>query len=234
MLSHGIERPLLISLRIARAQLERRFERHAVRHISIQRIVRRSLIGKNVRHHAAFGQLRNNIRAIAHQPDRNIFLLADGIFQNAQRLVQSSNQKVAVPSLEPLLDALRININPQKRRARHGSRQRLRSAHPAHAARNDQLARKVSTKMLVARRVESLISALNNPLRADIDPRPSRHLSIHHQPGALQLVELLPVGKMPDQVRVRDQHARRILVSLKHAHRLPRLHQQSLVVFQGS
>ena len=126
--------------------------------------MRRSLIGKNVRHHAAFGQFRNNVRAIAHQPDRNIFLLADGIFQNPQRLVQRGYKKIAIASFKPLLDALGIDVNPQKRRARHGSRQRLRPTHAAHAAGDDQLPAKVAAKMFVARRIEGFISPLNNPL----------------------------------------------------------------------
>ncbi len=62
---HGIERFFLIRLRIALAQLERRFEGHAVRYISVQRIVRRSLVGQNVRDDAALGQLRNHVRAIS-------------------------------------------------------------------------------------------------------------------------------------------------------------------------
>ena len=221
---------LLIRLRIALAQLQRLFERHAVGHISVQRIVRRSLIGENVGHHAAFGKLGNDVRAIADQPDRNVFFFADGIFQNAQRLVERGDEKIAVAGLEALLDALGIDVNPKKRRAGHGSRQRLRASHSAHAAGDDQLAAQISAKMFVARRIEGLVGALNDPLRADVDPRSCRHLPIHHQPGALQFVELLPVGKMADEIRVGDEHARRVVVRLEHSHRLARLHQQRLVV----
>ena len=86
--------------------------------------------------------------------------------------------------------------------------------------------------MFFARRAERFVSPLHDSLRADVDPRPGRHLAIHHQSGPLEFVELLPVGKMPDQIRVRNQHARRVSVSLEHAHRLPRLHQQRLIVLK--
>ncbi len=194
--------------------------------------MRRSLVGKNVRHHAARGQLWNHVRAISHQPDRHILFLAHRILQNAQRFIERRDHEVAIACLQPLLDALRIDINPQKRRARHGRSQRLSAAHPAHAARNDQLSRKVAAEMFLARRRESFKRSLHNSLRANVYPRTRRHLAIHHQPGAFELVELLPVRPMANQVRIGDEHPRRIIVRLEHAHGFARLHQQSLVVLQ--
>jgi hypothetical protein len=43
---------------------------------------------------------------------------------------------------------------------------------------------------------------------------------------------MLPVGPMGHQIRVGDQHARRVLVGLEHADRLARLDQQGLVALQ--
>ena len=40
---------------------------------------------------------------------------------------------------------------------------------------------------------ERLVGALHDALRADVDPRARGHLPVHHEAGALQLVELLPV-----------------------------------------
>ena len=37
---------------------------------------------------------------------------------------------------------------------------------------------------------------------------------------------------MADKIRIRDEHARRMIVRLEHAHGLARLHQQSLVVLK--
>src|ERR1022692_1706274 len=73
---------------------------------------------------------------------------------------------------------------------------------------------------------------LHNALGADVNPRTRRHLPIHRQTGALQFVKLLPVRPMADEIRICNEHARRMIVRLEHAHRLARLHQQSLVVLQ--
>ena len=74
--------------------------------------------------------------------------------------------------------------------------------------------------MFVAGGVERFVRSLHDPLRADIDPRSCGHLSVHHESGALQFVELLPVGKMSNEIRIRDQHAGSVIVRLEHAHRL--------------
>ena len=86
--------------------------------------------------------------------------------------------------------------------------------------------------MFFACRCESFKRALHNSLRADVNPRAGGHLPVHHQAGAFKLVEFLPARPMPDQVRVCDQHSRRILMRLKHSYRLARLHQQRLVIFK--
>ena len=81
-------------------------------------------------------------------------------------------------------------------------------------------------------RAEGLVGALQDALGADVDPRAGRHLPVHHQALGLELAELLPVRPVANEVRVRDQHARRPLVGAEHADRLAGLHQQGLVVLQ--
>ena len=86
--------------------------------------------------------------------------------------------------------------------------------------------------MFRASRRESLERSLDNSLRADINPRTRGHLPVHHQPRALEFVELLPVRPMPHKVRIRNQHSRRVIVRLEHANWLSRLHQQRLIILQ--
>ena len=229
---HGVERAFQIRLGIALAQLQRLLQRHAVGHVAVQRIVRRSLVGKNVRQHAALGQLRNHVGAVSHQPDGDGFFLAHGILHDAQRFIQRVDHEVAIAGLQALLDALGIDLDSQEARAGHRGRQRLSAAHAAHAAADDQLACQVAAKMFFRRRGKGLKRSLDDSLRADVDPRAGRHLPVHHQPGAFQFVELLPVGPVADKVGVGDQHARRVVVRFEDPHGLAGLHQQRLVVFQ--
>ena len=86
--------------------------------------------------------------------------------------------------------------------------------------------------VLLGRRGEGLVGALQDALRADVDPRAGRHLAVHGEAQRVQAAKLVPVVPVAHQVGVGDQHARRPLVGLKHADRLARLHQQRLVVLQ--
>ena len=70
------------------------------------------------------------------------------------------------------------------------------------------------------------------PWRADIDPRARRHLAVHHQALAIELVEMLPGRPVRHQIGVGDQHARRIRMRAEHADRLAGLHQQRLILLQ--
>src|ERR1039458_8351297 len=87
--------------------------------------------------------------------------------------------------------------------------------------------------MLLACRREGLECTLNDSLRTDVNPRAGGHLPVHDEAKLLQLIELLPVRPVAHQVRVADEYAWRVLVRLKDADRLARLHQQRLIVFQS-
>ena len=95
-----------------------------------------------------------------------------------------------------------------------------------------QRPRGVTLEMRARAGAEGLVGALHDALRADVDPRARRHLPVHHEALAVELVEVLPGRPVRHEVRVRDQHARRIHVRAEDADRLARLHQQRLVVLQ--
>ena len=79
-----------------------------------------------------------------------------------------------------------------------------------------------AAEALVRDRGEGLEGALQDALRADVDPRAGGHLAVHRQPEVLEPAELLPVGPVADQVGVGDQHPRRPLVGAHDADRLAR------------
>ena len=78
-------------------------------------------------------------------------------------------------------------------------------------------------------RAEGLVRALQDALRADVDPRAGGHLAVHGEAELLEPAELGPRRPVADEVRVGDEHARRPLVGAEHADRLARLHEQRLV-----
>ena len=67
--------------------------------------------------------------------------------------------------------------------------------------------------------------ASDDALRADIDPRASGHLAIHHQALPFELVEMFERRPASNKIAVRDQHARRIFVRTQDAHRLAGLNE---------
>ena len=84
--------------------------------------------------------------------------------------------------------------------------------------------------MLLAGRRKRLVRALEDPLGADVDPAPGRHLAEHRQALGLEPPELVPGRPARHEQRVRDQHARRSRMRPQHADGLPALHEQRLVV----
>ena len=192
-----------------------------------------SLVGEDVGDDAALGEFRNDVGAIADESDRNVFFLAHRVLQDAQSFVERGDHEVAVAGLEPLLDALGIDVDAEKRRAGHGGGQRLGAAHASHAAADDQFAGEVAVETLFRSSGESFEGSLHDALRADINPGAGGHLAVHHQAGAFEFVELFPVGPVADEIRVRDQHARRVFVGLENADRLAGLHEQSFVVVEA-
>ena len=81
-------------------------------------------------------------------------------------------------------------------------------------------------------REEGLISALQDALGADIDPRTGGHLAVHHQSTGGKVVEVLLGGPVRHQVGVGDEHARGVRVGFENGYGFAGLHQQGLVVLE--
>ena len=79
---------------------------------------------------------------------------------------------------------------------------------------------------------EGLVGALQDALGADVDPGARRHLAVHHQALAVELVEVLPGGPGGTRFELAISTRGASCVRAEDAHRLARLHQQRLVVAQ--
>ncbi len=103
-----------------------------------------------------------------------------------------------------------ISMADARADARHRRGERLRAAHAAQARGQDPLARGVAAEVLARGFHERLVRALQDALRADVDPRAGRHLAVHDEALGLELAKVLPGRPLADEVRVRDEHARRV------------------------
>ena len=86
--------------------------------------------------------------------------------------------------------------------------------------------------MLPGHRRQRLVGALENALRADVDPAARGHLAVHRQPAVFEIAEVFPGGPGRHQQRVCDQDAWRPGMRPEHRDRFARLHDQRLVVLE--
>ena len=177
---HRPHRSLDVFVRIFRAQRDRFRERHSVRHIAVERIVRAGLIGQNIGNDAASHHFRQDIRAIADQPDRKRCRSLRACSISSQRFIERCarscrNSRSAIAS-RSARDRLR---SPRKTRAVHRRGERLRAAHAAQPAGDNKFSLERSAEMSFGRGGESFESSLHDSLAADVDPRAGRHLAVH-------------------------------------------------------
>jgi hypothetical protein len=139
---------------------------------------------------------------------------------------------VEVAVLDPTVEPMPVDVDDEARAPVEGDRERLRAAHPAAAAGEGERPGQRAGIPLVGDGGEGLVGALDDPLGADVDPRPGGHLAVHRQPEVLQPPELRPGRPVADEVGVGDEHARRPLVGAHDPDRFARLHEHRLVLAQ--
>jgi|GEM_PF-2316126 len=159
-------------------------------------------------------------------------LVAGRFLDDGERLVEILGLHVHIAGAQAELDAGGAAFDGHAGGAGHDRGERLGAAHAAEAGSQDPLARQITPIVAAPHLHERLVGALHDALRADVDPRAGRHLAVHHEALAVELVEVLPVGPARYEVGVCDEHARRVGVSAEHAHRLARLDEQRLVGLQ--
>ena len=194
--------------------------------------MRAGLIGQDIRHDAALHHFRQNIGAIPDETDgERLTFLARRVDQ-LERFVERARDLVAIAALQSLLDPRGIDVDAEKKRTVHGRGQRLRAAHSAESAGDNKFSFERSAEMFAARFGESFERSLHDSLAADVNPRAGRHLAIHGESHALEPVEFRVVRPVADQIRIRDQDARRFVVRAKNADRFAGLDEQCLVVLE--
>ena len=131
---------------------------------------------------------------------------------------------------------LGIDLDAEDRRAGHRRRQGLRAAHAAEPGGEDRPPGEIGRpEVLLARRGERLVRALQDPLRADVDPAPGRHLAEHRQTLAPRAAGTRPSvaqrGTSSEfAIRTRGAHSCRP----EDADGLAALNEQRLVVARGA
>ena len=201
---------------------------HALGQVA-QRVVRARLVGDDVDRDAAGEELGEHRRGVADEADaeRRARLLRGE--HAGDRVVEVVGHLVEVAVLDAALQARGIHVDDEHHALVHGDRERLRAAHAAAAAGERQRAGEGAVEPGAGDRAEGLVRALQDALRADVDPRSGGHLAVHGEAELLEPAELGPRRPVAHEVRVGDEHARRPLVGAEDADGLARLHEQRLV-----
>jgi hypothetical protein len=192
--------------------------------------VRRSLVGNRIGANAAADHFGQDLGAVAEQADAGRL---GCVLDDLKRLVDAGRAMVEVAGLEPLLDPAFLDLDRNAVSAGHHRGERLGAAHATEPPGQNPLALEVAAIMLAAHLGEGLVGALDDALAADVDPAAGRHLAVHHEAGAIELVELLPGRPFGHQVGVGEKDAGCILVGLEDADRLARLDEQGLIFLQS-
>src|SRR5690606_1042248 len=109
-----------------------------------------------------------------------------------QRLVERGRLLVEIAGADAEIDAGLVAFDGEAADAGEDGSQRLRATHAAEPAGEYPLALEAAVIVLATRLGERLVGALNDALRADVDPRASGHLAVHGESLAIELVEMLP------------------------------------------
>ena len=174
-------------------------------------------------------QLGEHERGVADDADRERVALVLRRDDPRDGVVEVGRVLVEVAVLDAAREARLVDVDDEHRSAVEGHGERLRAAHAAASAGQRQRAGEILATERACDGREGLVRALQDALRADVDPRSGGHLPVHREAELLEPAELGPRRPVAHEVRVRDQHARRPLVRAEHADRLAGLHEQRLV-----
>ncbi len=194
--------------------------------------MRARLLRHEIGQNAALYELRIDLRRVAEERDADRLVFRDCVVDAGEGAVQVVDAHVDVTRVDPLLDPRGVDLDREAREARHRRGEGLRAAHAAEAGGEGPEAAFFPgpRDVRLPRGDEGLVGALQDALGADVDPRAGRHLPVHREAERLEAAELGPVGPVADEVRVRDEHARRVFRGAEAAYGLARLHEQRLVV----
>ncbi|ENN89473.1 hypothetical protein RHSP_65926 [Rhizobium freirei PRF 81] len=216
------------------AEIPNLLQAHALRHIAIDEIVRGGLVGNDIGHDAATCNLGVDLGRIADETDGKRSLLLDGRIDHRQRRIEVGRDFLQIADVLALPGTLRIDIDAEDRSTRHAAGERLRAAHAAKAGRQHETAEEIAAEAAFGDTHEDFVGALDHALAADILPGAGRQPAPADQALALQFVEDFCLRPLPDNVAVRHDDERRLVMRADEADRLAGLNEQGLVLIHLS
>ena len=192
--------------------------------------MRTRLVGDDVGGEPVFEQPRKHFGGVADDAHRQGAPLVARTDATAHGIVEVDGDLVEVARLDAPLGAGGVDLDAEGDTIVHRDRQRLGAAHATEPGGERDGPGERAAEAPAGDLGEALVRALEDALRADVDPRAGRHLPVHRETEVLEATELGPRRPVGHEVRVGDEHPRRPLVGPEHADGLARLHEHRLVV----
>ena len=120
--------------RVGVAQLARLSQRHPVRDVARERVVRARLVGDDVRGEAHAQKARQRVGGVRAQPDAHRAPRRAGRLRARDGVVERVRDLVEIARRDAPLDASRVDLDAQRNAAVHRHRERLRATHAAEPA----------------------------------------------------------------------------------------------------
>ena len=108
----------------------------------------------------------------------------------------------------------------------------MSAAHAAQAGGDGERAGQGAVETAAGNFGEAFVGALQDPLGADVYPRPGGHLAVHHESFGFEAAKFVPVGPVGHQVGVGDKHPGGPFVGAEDAYWFAGLHQHGFVVVE--
>ena len=106
-----------------------------MRQIAVDRVVRRGLVGDDIRAHAALDQFGEHIRRVAEQADGFRLARLGPAVDHREGFVEGVGLFIKVFRAQAEVDAVRVALHREAARTGENSGERLRAAHAAEARR---------------------------------------------------------------------------------------------------
>lgn len=198
-------------------------ERELLREVAAVQVVRRGLVGQDVRSHVVQVHVVQHVDHVGVDRDGD-GLVAVACLDHAQHRILDAGEGLVDPAFSlTASDLAGVHLRDQDRGTGHLAGRGLSPAHVAETGREQELAGAGACPH------EGLVGALHDALLADERPGTGGHLAVHHGLSLLERPEVLVRGPAGDQHGVRDQGARGVLVGVEDSHGLAALDEHGLV-----
>ena len=134
--------------------------------------------------------------------------------------------------VETLLGAGGVYFDNQADAFIHRDSKRLRAAHAAESGGEDKFSfERWLCEMFLGERAEGFVRALQNSLRADVNPTARGHLPVHDESVAFAIIKIFLGRPMGDDVGIGEEDARRVGMRFEDADGFAGLNEKGFVVF---